>query len=70
MFGRVLYLVTPPHYFSTSPARTDTMAPITLPEYGSIEPLSEQAEVLVQSEDPEHVSLRAPTVATGYWRAS
>lgn len=32
------------------------MAPVTIPGYGEIEPLSSAAEALVKSEDPEHVS--------------
>lgn len=32
------------------------MAAINVPEYGDIVPLSEGAEVLVRSDDPEHVS--------------
>lgn len=41
---------------STHSSLLATMAPITLPGYGEIEPLSAQAEVLVKSDDPEHVS--------------
>jgi len=33
------------------------MAAINIPGYGDIVPLSKDAEKLVQSDDPEHVSL-------------
>ncbi|BEI82088.1 hypothetical protein CcaverHIS002_0212480 [Cutaneotrichosporon cavernicola] len=44
------------------------MAPITLPGYGDVEPLSPAAEALVKSDDPEHPANLIPELCREFYK--